>query len=162
MSQTISQDKVVGIHYTVKTGEGQVLDQSKEGQPLQFIFGRGMLIKGLEDALAGKSEGDKFVAEIAPADAYGERQEGLIQTVPRSLFGDSEVAPGMQFRASTDQGEQSVMIVDVNDDEVTVDGNHPLAGVPLNFDVEVVEVRDATASELDHGHVHSDGDHDHG
>ncbi len=161
MSQTISQDNVVGIHYTVKTGEGQVLDQSKEGQPLQFIFGRGMLIKGLEDALAGKSEGDKFVAEIAPADAYGERQEGLIQTVPRSLFGDSEVAPGMQFRASTDQGEQSVMIVDVNDDEVTVDGNHPLAGVPLNFDVEVVEVREATASELDHGHVHNDGDHDH-
>ncbi|KFZ31727.1 peptidylprolyl isomerase [Pseudidiomarina salinarum] len=158
MSQTISQDNVVGIHYTVKTGEGQVLDQSKEGQPLQFIFGRGMLIKGLEDALAGKSEGDKFVAEIDPADAYGERQEGLIQTVPRSLFGDSEVAPGMQFRASTDQGEQSVMIVDVNDDEVTVDGNHPLAGVPLKFDVEVVEVREATASELDHGHVHNEGD----
>ena len=162
MSQTISQDKVVGIHYTVKTAEGQVLDQSKEGQPLQFIFGRGMLIKGLENALDGKATGDKFEAEIQPADAYGERHDGLIQTVPRSLFGDNEVAVGMQFRASTDAGEQSVMIIDVNDDEVTVDGNHPLAGTALNFDVEVVEVRDADPSELDHGHVHADGNHSHG
>jgi len=162
MTQSISQDKVVGIHYTVKTKEGNVLDQSKEGQPLQFIFGRGMLIKGLEDALAGKVAGDKFDAEIAPADAYGERHEGLIQTVPRSLFGDNEVAVGMQFRASTDHGEQSVMIVDVADEEVTVDGNHPLAGVELTFNVEVVEVRDADPSELDHGHVHADGNHQHG
>ncbi|RUO57887.1 FKBP-type peptidyl-prolyl cis-trans isomerase [Pseudidiomarina insulisalsae] len=161
MTQTISQDKVVGIHYTVKTAEGQLLDQSKEGQPLQFIFGRGMLIKGLEDALAGKTEGDKFTAEIAPEDAYGERHDGLIQSVPRTLFGDNPVEPGMQFRASTDNGEQSVIIVEVNDDQVTVDGNHPLAGVSLNFDVEVVEVRDADQSELDHGHVHSDGDHNH-
>ncbi|HET8816452.1 MAG TPA: peptidylprolyl isomerase [Pseudidiomarina sp.] len=159
MSQTISQDKVVGIHYTVKTAEGQVLDQSKEGNPLQFIFGRGMLIKGLEDALAGKPSGEKFVADIAAADAYGERHDGLIQTVPRTLFGENEVAPGMQFRASTDNGEQSVVIVEVSDDEVTVDGNHPLAGVALTFDVEIVEVRDATASELDHGHVHPEGDH---
>ncbi len=161
MSQTISQDKVVGIHYTVKTQEGNVLDQSKEDQPLQFIFGRGMLIKGLEDALAGKTQGDKFDAEIEPANAYGERHDGLIQTVPRSLFGENEVSVGMQFRASTDNGEQSVMIVDVKDDEVTVDGNHPLAGVALTFDVEVVEVRDADPSELEHGHVHADGNHDH-
>lgn len=161
MTQTISQDKVVGIHYTVKTAEGQVLDQSKEGQPLQFIFGRGMLIKGLEDALSGKAEGDKFTADIDPEYAYGERHDGLIQSVPRSLFGDNPVEPGMQFRASTDHGEQSVVIVEVNDDQVTVDGNHPLAGVALNFDVEVVEVRDADPSELDHGHVHADGNHNH-
>lgn len=162
MTQTISQDKVVGIHYTVKTAEGQQLDQSKEGQPLQFIFGRGMLIKGLEDVLAGKAVGDKFNADISPEDAYGERHDGLIQTVPRSLFGDNPVEPGMQFRASTDHGEQSVIIVEVDDEQVTVDGNHPLAGQALNFDVEVVEVRDADPSELDHGHVHADGDHNHG
>ena len=161
MSQTISQDKVVGIHYTVKSAEGQVLDQSQEGQPLHFIFGRGMLIKGLENALEGKVVGDKFVTDVAPADAYGERHDGLIQTVPRHLFGDNEVAVGVQFRASTSAGEQSVMIIDVNDNEVTVDGNHPLAGVALNFDVEVVEVRDADPSELDHGHVHVDGHHHH-
>jgi len=161
MSETINQDKVVGINYVVKTTEGQLLDESKDGNPLQFIFGRGMLIKGLEDALSGKVVGDKFSAEIKAADAYGERHEGLIQSVPRNLFGDAEVSPGMQFRASTDNGEQSVIIVDVSDEEVTVDGNHPLAGTDLNFDVEVVEVRAATESELDHGHVHKDGEHDH-
>lgn len=161
MSETISQDKVVAINYSVKTKEGQLLDESKDGNPLQFIFGRGMLIKGLENALEGKQTGDKFSAEIPAAEAYGERHDGLVQAVPRNLFGDAEVSPGMQFRASTDNGEQSVIIVDVNDDEVTVDGNHPLAGVDLNFDVEVTEVRPATESELDHGHVHSDGDHDH-
>lgn len=161
MSETITKDKVVSINYVVKTKEGQLLDESKEGQPLNFIFGNGMLIKGLENALEGKAVGDKFSAEIPSADAYGERHEGLIQSVPRNLFGDAEVQPGMQFRASTDNGEQSVVIVDVSDEEVTVDGNHPLAGVDLNFDVEVLEVRAATESELEHGHVHTDGEHDH-
>ncbi|RUO80585.1 peptidylprolyl isomerase [Idiomarina tyrosinivorans] len=157
MSETIAANKVVSIHYTVKTAEGQTLDQSKEGHPLSFIHGRGMLIPGLENALEGKGVGDNFTAEIKPEEAYGERHDGLIQTVPRSMFGDNDVEPGMQFRASTDQGDQSVVIVDVKDDEVTVDGNHPLAGVDLNFDVEVVEVRDATEQELEHGHVHADG-----
>ena len=158
MSETIAQNKVVAIHYTVKTEDGQTLDQSKEGNPLSFIHGRGMLIPGLENALEGKATGDSFTAEVKPEEAYGERHDGLIQTVPRNLFGENEVQPGMQFRASTDQGEQSVVIVDVKDDEVTVDGNHPLAGVNLNFDVEVVEVRDATEQELEHGHVHADGE----
>ncbi|MFD2632662.1 FKBP-type peptidyl-prolyl cis-trans isomerase [Idiomarina piscisalsi] len=158
MSETIAQNKVVAIHYTVKTEDGQTLDQSKEGNPLSFIHGRGMLIPGLENALESKATGDSFTAEVKPEEAYGERHDGLIQTVPRNLFGDNEVQPGMQFRASTDQGEQSVVIVDVKDDEVTVDGNHPLAGVNLNFDVEVVEVRDATEQELEHGHVHADGE----
>ena len=117
-----------------------------------------MLIPGLENALEGKKVGDSFTAEVKPEEAYGERHDGLIQTVPRNLFGENEVQPGMQFRASTDQGEQSVVIVEVKDDEVTVDGNHPLAGVNLNFDVEVIEVREATEQELEHGHVHTDGE----
>lgn len=158
MSEIISQDKVVAINYVVKTSEGQLLDESKDGEPLSFIFGRGMLIKGLENALEGKQVGDSFSAEIDAKDAYGERHDGLIQTVPRNLFGEADVQPGMQFRASTDHGEQSVMVVEVNDDEVTVDGNHPLAGIALNFDVEVMEVRVATESELDHGHVHHNGE----
>ncbi|MGM0481391.1 MAG: FKBP-type peptidyl-prolyl cis-trans isomerase [Pseudomonadota bacterium] len=161
MSEAIAPNKVVAINYTVKTADGQTLDQSKEGNPLSFIHGRGMLIPGLENALEGKATGEKFSAEIKPDEAYGERQDGLIQTVPRNLFGENEVEPGMQFRASTDQGDQSVVIVEVNDEEVTVDGNHPLAGTDLQFDVEVVEVRDATEQELEHGHVHTDGeDHD--
>ena len=158
MSEAIAPNKVVAINDTVKTAEGQTLDQSKEGNPLTFIHGRGMLIPGLENALEGKNVGDQFTAEVKPDEAYGDRHDGLIQTVPRNLFGENEVQPGMQFRASTDQGDQSVVIVEVNDEEVTVDGNHPLAGVDLNFDVEVVEVRDATEQELEHGHVHADGE----
>ena len=157
MSETIAPNKVVAINYAVKTEDGQTLDQSKDGSPLNFIHGRGMLIPGLENALEGKKVGDSFTAEVKPEEAYGERHDGLIQTVPRNLFGENEVQPGMQFRASTDQGEQSVVIVEVKDDEVTVDGNHPLAGVNLNFDVEVIEVREATEQELEHGHVHTDG-----
>ncbi|HAS23663.1 peptidylprolyl isomerase [Idiomarina loihiensis] len=158
MSETIAPNKVVAINYAVKTEDGQTLDQSKDGSPLNFIHGRGMLIPGLENALEGKKVGDSFTAEVKPEEAYGERHDGLIQTVPRNLFGENEVQPGMQFRASTDQGEQSVVIVEVKDDEVTVDGNHPLAGVNLNFDVEVIEVREATEQELEHGHVHTDGE----
>ncbi|TRW49591.1 peptidylprolyl isomerase [Aliidiomarina halalkaliphila] len=161
MSQTISQDKAVTIHYVVKNSDGVTLDQSSEERPLAFIFGRGMLIPGLENALTGKAAGDELSAEIPAADAYGERHDGLIQTVPRNLFGEQEVNPGMQFRATTDNGEQSVMVVEVSDETVTVDGNHPLAGVDLTFDVSVVEVRDATEEELAHGHVHGPGGVDH-
>ena len=93
MSETIAQNKVVAIHYTVKTEDGQTLDQSKEGNPLSFIHGRGMLIPGLENALEGKATGDSFTAEVKPEEAYGERHDGLIQTVPRNLFGDNEVQP---------------------------------------------------------------------
>lgn len=161
MSEAITADKAVTIHYAVKNPAGEVLDKSSEEQPLAFIFGRGMLIPGLEKALEGKTAGDTFSTDVPAGEAYGERHDGLVQAVPRQMFGDNEVAPGMQFRASTDQGEQSVLVVEVNDDTVTVDGNHPLAGVDLNFDVEVVDVRDATAEELDHGHVHGKGGVEH-
>jgi FKBP-type peptidyl-prolyl cis-trans isomerase SlyD len=161
MSEAITADKAVTIHYAVKNPAGEVLDKSSEEQPLAFIFGRGMLIPGLEKALEGKTAGDAFEAQVASEEAYGERHDGLVQAVPRQMFGDNEVAPGMQFRASTDNGDQSVMVVEVNDDTVTVDGNHPLAGVDLTFDVEVVSVRDATAEELDHGHVHGEGGVEH-
>lgn len=161
MSQTISQDKAVTIHYTVKNPAGDILDQSSEERPLAFIFGRGMLIPGLEKAIEGKAAGDELSTVVGAAEAYGERHDGLIQTVPKNLFGEQEISVGMQFRATTDQGEQSVVIVDVNETEVTVDGNHPLAGLDLSFDVKVVDVRDATAEELDHGHVHGPGGHEH-
>lgn len=161
MSETISQDKAVTIHYTVTNGEGVTLDQSSEERPLAFIFGRGMLIPGLEKVLEGKTAGEELNADITAEDAYGERHDGLVQTVPRNLFGDQDVNPGMQFRATTDHGEQSVMVVEVTDTEVTVDGNHPLAGVDLSFEVKVVDVRVATEEELSHGHVHGPGGVDH-
>lgn len=161
MSETISQDKAVTIHYAVKNSAGDTLDQSSEDSPLAFIFGRGMLIPGLEKALEGKAAQDTLNTLVPAAEAYGERHDGLIQTVPKSLFGEQEVTLGMQFRATTDHGEQSVIIIEITDDEVTVDGNHPLAGMDLSFEVTVVAVRDATAEELDHGHVHGSGGVDH-
>ncbi|CUS49143.1 MAG: FKBP-type peptidyl-prolyl cis-trans isomerase SlyD [Idiomarinaceae bacterium HL-53] len=161
MSDKISQDKAVTIHYAVKSPSGDVLDQSSDERPLAFIFGRGMLIPGLEKALDGKAAGDELSTVVPAAEAYGERHDGLIQTVPKNLFGEQEITPGMQFRATTDNGEQSVVVVDVSDTEVTVDGNHPLAGMDLSFDVKVIDVRDATAEELDHGHIHGPGGVDH-
>lgn len=152
---TISQDKVVAIHYTVTDTTGNQLDSSSGGEPLVFLFGHGALIPGLEQALIGKNAGEKFTSQIAAADAYGERHDQLVQAVPKSMFEGMDVAVGMRFRASGPDGhEQPVIIIDVTDDEVVVDGNHPLAGIELSFDVEVVLVRDATEEELAHGHVH--------
>ena len=152
---TISQDKVVAIHYTVTDSKGNQLDSSAGGEPLVFMFGQGALIPGLELALAGKAAGDKFSSTIAAADAYGERHDQLVQAVPRSMFEGMDVAVGMRFRASGPDGrEQPVIIIDVSEEEVVVDGNHPLAGFELQFDVEVVAVRDATEEELAHGHAH--------
>jgi len=153
---TIAEDKVVVMHYSLRAND-QLLDSSFDGQPLSFIFGRGFLIPGLEKELQGKQTGDKFEVDVAAADAYGERHDGLVQQVPKSMFGDIEVQVGMQFRATTDGGDQSVVVIDVEEENVVVDGNHPLAGMDLSFDVEVMEVRDASEEELEHGHVHGAG-----
>ncbi|KKO44423.1 peptidylprolyl isomerase [Arsukibacterium ikkense] len=152
---TISQDKVVAMHYTVTDAQGNQLDSSIDGEPLVFLFGHGALIPGLEQALAGKTIGDTFTATIAPAEAYGERHDQLVQAVPKSMFEGMDVSPGMRFRAAGPDGrEQPVIILEVTDEEVVVDGNHPLSGIELSFAVEVLKVRDATEEELAHGHVH--------
>lgn len=152
---TISQDKVVAMHYTVTDPKGNELDSSVGGEPLVFLFGHGSLIPGLEQALAGKTTGDKFKADIAAAEAYGERHDALTQAVPKTMFEGMDVAVGMRFRAAGPDGrEQSVIVLEVTEDEVVVDGNHPLSGIDLSFDVEVLLVRDATEEELSHGHVH--------
>lgn len=153
----IQNDAVVTMHYLVSTSDGTELDSSFDGEPLVFIHGTGHLIPGLETALVGKAAGDKFSVDVAAADAYGERHEQLIQAVPKTMFEGMEVEVGLQFRATSEAGEQSVVVVDVSEDQVVVDGNHPLAGQDLSFDVEVVAVREATADELDHGHVHGEG-----
>ncbi|MDU0354376.1 peptidylprolyl isomerase [Paraglaciecola aquimarina] len=152
----ITNKTVATIHFTVCSEDGTQIDSSKEREPMVFLQGSHYLIQGLENELEGKAVGDKFVIDIPPEQAYGERHDELVQTVPKSMFEDMEVNPGMTFRATTDDGEQSVMIVDVTEDEVIVDGNHPLSGLTLNFDVEVLEVRAATESELEHGHPHSE------
>lgn len=154
---TITSNSVVSLHYTVSAEDGTQLDSSEGKQPLTVLMGRRFLIEGLEDALQDKEQGDSFAVDIAPEKAYGDRVDGLVQQVPKSMFDGMEVEVGMSFRASTEQGEQSVMVIDVAEDHVVIDGNHPLAGVPLKFEVEVVEVREATAEELEHGHAHGPG-----
>lgn len=153
----ISQNSVVTLHYTVSTDDGTELDSSTGGQPLSALLGSRFLIAGLEEALQGKQAGDKFEVTIAPEKAYGERLDHLVQAVPASMFDGMDVEPGMQFRATTDAGEQSVIVVETTDDEVIIDGNHPLAGISLAFDVEIINVREPTQEELTHGHVHGPG-----
>lgn len=153
----IADKHVVTLHYTVKTSDGEAIDSSLDGEPLAFIQGSNFMIAGLEEALYGKQKGDSFEVTIAPEKAYGERHEKLVQKVPANMFEGMDVEVGMSFRATTDGGEQSVTIIDKDDEHVTVDGNHPLSGHTLGFDVSIEDVREATSDELAHGHVHGEG-----
>jgi FKBP-type peptidyl-prolyl cis-trans isomerase SlyD len=158
----VADNTVVVIDYTLTNNEGQVIDSSEGAGPLAYLHGAGNIIPGLEDALLGKEAGDEVKASIEPANAYGERHDALKQEVPAELFsGVEKVEVGMQFQSETDQGPVLVTVTEVGEQTITVDGNHPLAGVHLNFDVNVREVREATAEELEHGHVHGEGGHHH-
>jgi len=156
MSLLIGNNLVVSMHYTLTDKDGNLLDSSDGAEPLAFLHGAGNIIPGLEQALTGKVEGDQVAVAIAPAEAYGEIVPELVQAVPREAFqGDDNIEPGMAFQAQGQDGRtQRVVVTEVSDDTVTVDGNHPLAGVELHFDVEIVQVREATEEELAHGHVH--------
>jgi len=152
----IADNQVVSMHYTLTDNSGKVLDSSQGAQPLNYLHGAGNIIPGLEQALAGKVEGDSLQVTVEPAQAYGESNPGLIQQLDRSVFqGVESVEVGMAFEArGPDGGSQRILVTAVDGDHVTVDGNHPLAGQQLNFDVQVVAVRAATAEEIAHGHVH--------
>jgi FKBP-type peptidyl-prolyl cis-trans isomerase SlyD len=153
---------VVLIHYTLKDDAGKVIDSSSGSEPLAYIQGHGNLVPGLEKALEGKQDGDTIKVSLAPADGYGMRNEALVQRVPkRSLQGSGEIRKGMQFQAQTDEGLRLFTVTAVVGDMVSLDGNHPLADQTLNFDVEVIRVREATSEELEHGHVHGAGGHHH-
>ena len=158
----VALNTVVLIHYTLKNDSGEVLDSSERDSPLAYLHGRGNLIPGLERELEGKQSGDRLQVTIAPADAYGEYDEALVQRVPRSAVqGVKDLQEGMQLHARTDEGVQTLVVTQVDKDSVTLDGNHPLAGQTLHFDVEIAEVRKATEEELAHGHVHGPGGHHH-
>lgn len=158
----VSQNKAVYFNYTLTNDNGDTLDQSN-GQPLAYLHGFGNIIPGLENALLGKSAGDKLTVTVEPADAYGEYSSDAVQEVPRANFqGVDNIEAGMQFQSQTEDGHVMLVTVrDVQDDIVVVDANHPLAGERLTFDVEITEVRDATEEELAHGHVHGVGGHPH-
>ncbi|WP_308367837.1 MULTISPECIES: peptidylprolyl isomerase [unclassified Microbulbifer] len=152
----IANHSVVEMHYTLKDADGTVIDSSADGEPLKYLQGVGNIIPGLEQEMLDKSIGDKFTAVIPPEEAYGPQNPELIQTLPRSAFGGvDKLEVGMAFRAQSTEGQPiEVEIIDIDGDQVTINGNHPLAGVELHFDIEVVSVREATPEEIDHGHVH--------
>lgn len=159
----IADHCVVTLAYTLRDDAGAVLDQSDRAEPFSYLHGTQTIIPGLEQALTGASAGESHQVHLAPADAYGEHSEELIQVVGRDQF-DTDVTlnVGMEFHAQDQHGRvRTVRITAVDGDEVTVDGNHPLAGVTLHFDVEVLDVRAATAEELSHRHVHGPGGHAH-
>lgn len=158
----ITADRVVTIHYTLKDDSGTVLDSSAGGEPLAYIQGHGNLVSGLEKALEGKQHGITLAVVVSPPEGYGVRDEALVQRVPkRALQGSGEIKKGMQFQARTDDGMRLFTVTAVIGDMVSLDGNHPLADQTLHFDVEIVGVREATAEELEHGHVHGAGGHHH-
>jgi len=158
----ISKHKVVTLDYTLTNDGGEVLDTSKGQEPLAYIHGTGFMIPGLENALEGKAAGNSFSVTVEPRDGYGERDDELIKVVEQAMFGGVEkLEVGMQFQAETDDGVEMVTVTAVEGEKVTVDGNHPLADVTLNFDVQVVGVRKASQEELEHGHVHGAGGHQH-
>lgn len=153
----ITNNTAVSFHYTLTNQDGEQLDSSRGEAPLVYLHGAGNIIAGLEAALAGKQVGDKFNVTIAPDQAYGEIHDEMKQVVSKTMFGDMEVEVGMQFHADVNYGSGVITVTEINGDDVTIDGNHPLAGEALTFDVEVVDVRPATADEMSHGHIHGAG-----
>ena len=159
----IKNNTAVSIHYTLTNDAGEVIDSSIEsGEPLAYLHGTGSIISGLENALHGRNTGDKLNAHIPASDAYGLVFEDRVQVVSREMFdGIDNIEVGMQFHADVSEGPGIVTVVAVDAENVTIDGNHPLAGMPLHFDIEVVDVRDASAEEIEHGHIHGAGGHHH-
>ncbi|MDX2298755.1 MAG: peptidylprolyl isomerase [Xanthomonadaceae bacterium] len=158
----IADHCVASFHYTLTDDAGTVIDSSTGHEPLAYLHGGGNIVPGLERAMVGHRVGDQFTVDVVPEEGYGIRHEGLIQVVPRAAFqGVDELAIGMEFQASSNQGPMSVVITAIEGDEVTVDGNHPLAGQTLHFAIEVTEVRAATDEETEHGHVHGPHGHAH-
>ena len=158
----IEKDRVVRFHYTVSEAGQAPVESSKEGgEPLTILVGYGNIIPGLENALDGHEAGDSFGVDVPAAEAYGERREGLTQRVPKKHFGAQKLEPGQQVVLQTNFGPRAVTIQKVGMSVVDVDLNHPMAGKDLHFEVEIVEVREASAEEVAHGHVHGDGGHQH-
>ena len=154
----ITADKAITLNYTLKDNDGKLIDESKDASFI-YLHGHNNIIPGLEAALSDKAKGDTFELVLEPKDAYGEYNPAITQTISSSAFGDEKIEVGMQFHAEGEEGEPvMITISEINGDDVTIDGNPPLAGVTLNYDVEVMDVRDATEEELSHGHIHAHGE----
>ena len=160
----IKNGKVVDLAYSLTNAEGEVLDQADVKDPFTYLQGGSQIVPGLESALEGLKKGDKKKVTVTPAEGYGEMNPELKLTVNRTQFpSDAELEEGMQFETQTPDGQSVVFTIEeIVDDQISINGNHPLAGQSLHFDVEVLNVRDATGEELSHGHAHGpDGHHHH-
>ena len=156
----ISKNCIVTLNYTLTDDENKTLDTSVGGEPLVYLHGAQNIIPGLEEALESRKKGDKFKVSIAAEKAYGEHMEEMIQNIPKNQFPPGQdLQPGMKFQANSPQGPIVLTVLEIGETDIVVDGNHPLAGENLNFDVEVAEVRSATEEELNHGHAHGPGGH---
>lgn len=159
----IANETVVSMHYTLTDDEGATVDSSAGREPLTFLQGAGNIIRGLEEALLGKVAGDKFKVSLTPEKGYGQRDERLVQAIPKNQFqGAPELKEGMQFQVNTQSGPMIFTIVGFKGDDVVVDGNSEMAGKNLHFEIEITNVRQATQEEVSHGHVHGPGGHHHG
>lgn len=158
----IQPNAVVTLHYTLKDNDGTIIDQSDDGSFL-YLHGAMNIIPGLENALTGKSAGDEISVKVSPDEGYGEKDPARVQEVPKEMFENAaDIAVGMQFHAQGPDGSAVVVtVIEVKDDVVVIDGNHALAGMDLNFDVKVIDVREASEEEIAHGHVHGPQGHDH-
>ena len=158
----IAENKVVTINYTLRDDNKTILDSAQDSD-FAYLHGAQNIIPGLESALEGKAVNDELSVSIAPTDGYGERNDDMTQIVPKEMFGvDGDIEVGQQFNAASPEGHEiMVTVMAVDDENITVDGNHPLAGATLHFEVKVMDIRDASEEELEHGHVHGPGGHDH-
>lgn len=161
MSDKVEKNKVVGFTYILKDSSGKVLDASQQ-EALEYLHGHDNIVPGLEIAITGLAVGDKKDVTVLPEDAYGLWEEELIQPFPKDAFPeDLELAVGLELETETDEGGVILRVKEIREDEVLMDGNHPLAGETLYFSVVIQSIRSATAEEIDHGHVHSKGHHHH-
>ena len=162
MALVIGEHSVVSMHYKLTDDKGTVIDTSEGAKPLAYLHGAGNILPGLEKALVGKTEGESLRVRIEPSEGYGEVNPDLIKIIERKAFdGMEKIEAGMAFQAKAPDGStQNIIVTKVDGDDITIDSNHPLAGITLNFDIQIIRVREATKEELDHGHTH-EGGHSH-
>ncbi len=158
----VEKDKVVSFHYTLKNADGEQMETSRETDPMTYLHGANNIIVGLEKAMDGHSIEDEFVVTVEPEEGYGIRNEKNVQRVPlKRLKGVGKISVGQVLNLKTNKGQVQVTVLKVGRFNVDVDGNHPLAGTPLTFEVEIMDIRDASEEEQEHRHVHGPGGHQH-
>jgi FKBP-type peptidyl-prolyl cis-trans isomerase SlyD len=157
----ITANQVVSIEYTLKDDDGNTLDSSEGQEPLAYLHGNDNLVLGLEKALEGQDVGATIEVSVSPAEGYGEYDSRLVQNVPVRKLPKGKAKPGMRFQVDVGHGPQIYVVRSVRGDYAQLDGNHPLAGKNLHFQVKVVGLRAPTDEELEHGHVHGEGGHHH-